>query len=116
MSNLSQETCKPYQDNSVKLEKTAITEYLAALPLWSLKVTDGIAHIERDFQFKNFSEALDFTYSIGNLSDACNHHPTIITQWGKVTLCWWTHKVQGLHKNDFIMAAKSDETYNRLDP
>jgi 4a-hydroxytetrahydrobiopterin dehydratase len=54
---------------------------------------------------------LEFTNKIGSIAEVENHHPLIITEWGKVTLDWWTHKIGGLHKNDFIMAARSDELY-----
>jgi 4a-hydroxytetrahydrobiopterin dehydratase len=65
--------------------------------------------LEKAFKFKNFLHALEFTNKIGTIAEEENHHPLIITEWGRVTLQWWTHKIGGLHKNDFIMAAKTDE-------
>jgi 4a-hydroxytetrahydrobiopterin dehydratase len=56
-------------------------------------------------------EALDFTNRVGELAEQQGHHPAIITEWGKVTVTWWTHKIKGLHRNDFIMAAKTDRLY-----
>jgi 4a-hydroxytetrahydrobiopterin dehydratase len=67
--------------------------------------------LEKVFKFKNFLQALEFTNKVGAIAEEENHHPLIITEWGKVTLQWWTHKIGGLHKNDFIMAAKADEMY-----
>ena len=70
---------------------------------------DGEKRLERVFKFKNFAEALEFTNKVGKAAEKEDHHPLIVTEWGKVTLDWWTHKIGGLHKNDFIMAAKANE-------
>ncbi len=64
--------------------------------------------ITRVFKFKNFLEALDFTNKVGEIAESEGHHPEITTEWGKVTVQWWTHKIKGLHENDFGMAAKTD--------
>jgi len=78
---------------------------------WQIKEVDGVKRLERVFKFKNFAQALDFTSKIGAVAEEEDHHPLIITEWGRVTVQWWTHVVKGLHKNDFIMAAKTDELY-----
>ena len=62
-------------------------------------------------KFKNFVQALAFTHRVGELAEEQDHHPALLTEWGKVTVTWWTHAVKGLHRNDFIMAAKTDELY-----
>ncbi|NOR79778.1 MAG: 4a-hydroxytetrahydrobiopterin dehydratase, partial [Methyloprofundus sp.] len=59
--------------------------------------------------FNNFVDAMAFTQKVSVLAEDENHHPTILTEWGKVTVCWWSHKIKGLHVNDFIMAAKTDQ-------
>jgi 4a-hydroxytetrahydrobiopterin dehydratase len=59
--------------------------------------------------FPNFTEALAFTNRVGALAEADGHHPALLTEWGRVTVTWQTHKIRGLHLNDFIMAAKTDE-------
>jgi 4a-hydroxytetrahydrobiopterin dehydratase len=63
------------------------------------------------FRFATFADALQFTNVVGKLAEAEGHHPTLLTEWGKVTVTWWTHKIRGLHRNDFIMAAKTDALY-----
>ncbi len=78
------------------------------IPDWSITERDGIKRLERSFKFKNFVEALSFTNSVGAIAEEEGHHPSILTEWGKVTVTWWTHKIRGLHKNDFVMAAKTD--------
>lgn len=82
---------------------------LTQLPGWSVVEQGGIERIEKSFQFKDFREALAFTNEIGALAEEQDHHPLIVTEWGRVTVQWWTHVVEGLHLNDFIMAAKTDQ-------
>jgi len=62
-----------------------------------------------DIPRKEFCAALDFTNTVGGLAEEEGHHPAILTEYGKVTVVWWTHKIKGLHRNDFIMAAKTDQ-------
>ena len=69
---------------------------------------DGVKQLQRVFRFRNFQAALAFTNRVGALAEAQGHHPLLITEWGRVTVCWWTHKIGGLHLNDFIMAARTD--------
>jgi 4a-hydroxytetrahydrobiopterin dehydratase len=72
---------------------------------------DGVKRLERTFGFRNFAEALAFTDKVGERAEVEGHHPALLTEWGRVTVTWWTHKIGGLHQNDFIMAAKTDELY-----
>lgn len=78
---------------------------------WSVVEKDGIKRLEKSFKFKDFAEALAFTNEVGKLAEKQGHHPDILTEWGNVTVSWWTHKINGLSKNDFIMAAKTDAVY-----
>ena len=78
------------------------------IPEWQVKEVNGEKRIERVFKFKNFSQALEFTNKVGAIAEQEDHHPLIITEYGRVTVDWWTHMIRGLHKNDFIMAAKTD--------
>lgn len=76
---------------------------------WETVKQDGVERLQRVFRFDNFVEALHFTNRIGELAEAYQHHPLIITEWGRVTVQWWTHTAGGLDQNDFILAAKTDE-------
>jgi 4a-hydroxytetrahydrobiopterin dehydratase len=78
------------------------------IPDWEMVEQDGIKVLKRTFKFKNFKEALDFTGKVGEIAEQENHHPSILTEWGKATVTWVTHKIKGLHENDFAMAAKTD--------
>jgi len=79
------------------------------IPQWAVVEREGMARLERVFRFANFVEALDFTNRVGALAESADHHPAITTEWGRVTVGWWTHAIGGLHRNDFIMAAKTDQ-------
>jgi 4a-hydroxytetrahydrobiopterin dehydratase len=78
------------------------------VPDWNLIEPESILQLERKFRFSNFAEALSFTNRVGALAEAEGHHPAILTEWGQVTVRLWTHAIKGLHRNDFIMAAKID--------
>ena len=82
------------------------------VPDWAIVERDNIKRLEKIFKFKDFAEALSFTNKIGRIAEEEGHHPAILTEWGRVTVTWWTHKIRGLHRNDFIMAAKTDSLTN----
>jgi 4a-hydroxytetrahydrobiopterin dehydratase len=111
MSNLASGKCVACRAGEPTLTDHEIAELQPQLPDWQVKEVEGMKRLERVFKFKNFAQALEFTNKIGKIAEEENHHPLIITEWGKVTLDWWTHKIGGLHRNDFIMAARSDELY-----
>jgi 4a-hydroxytetrahydrobiopterin dehydratase len=93
------------------LSRAEIAEFNTQVPEWRILEQEGIQHLQRVFTFKDFAQALAFTNKVGQLAEANDHHPAILTEWGRVTVTWWTHKVKGLHRNDFIMAAKTDQLY-----
>jgi 4a-hydroxytetrahydrobiopterin dehydratase len=111
MINLASGKCVACRAGEPTLTDDEIAQLQPQIPDWQVREVDGMKRLERVFKFKNFAQALEFTNKIGAVAEEENHHPLIITEWGKVTLDWWTHKIGGLHKNDFIMAAKSDELY-----
>jgi len=112
MSNLASGKCVACRAGEPTLTDAEIAELQPQLPDWQVKEVEGMKRLERVFKFKNFAQALEFTNKIGRIAEEENHHPLIVTEWGKVTLDWWTHKIGGLHKNDFIMAAKSDSLFH----
>jgi 4a-hydroxytetrahydrobiopterin dehydratase len=76
---------------------------------WEVVRKGGSPRLRKRFSFKAFGPALEFTVEVGRIAEEAGHHPRIVTQWGSVTVDWWTHKINGLHRNDFIMAAQTDE-------
>ena len=111
MTELTQEKCVACRADAPKVTDAEIAELRPRIPEWELAERDGIPRLERMFRFKNFAEALAFTVRVGELAEGEGHHPAILTEWGRVTVSWWTHKIRGLHRNDFIMAAKTDQLY-----
>lgn len=111
MSALTQEKCVACRRDAPQVTEAEIAELKPQIPDWQLIERDGIKRLERVFSFANFADALAFTNKVGALAEEEGHHPAILTEWGKVTVTWWTHKIKGLHRNDFIMAAKTDELF-----
>ncbi|HEY3998090.1 MAG TPA: 4a-hydroxytetrahydrobiopterin dehydratase [Candidatus Xenobia bacterium] len=83
--------------------------WLGELAGWRIAKRDGVDQLEKAYRFKNFVEALAFTNRVGQAAEAADHHPSLLTEWGQVTVTWWSHKIKGLHQNDFVMAARTDE-------
>jgi 4a-hydroxytetrahydrobiopterin dehydratase len=81
------------------------------IPKWEVVEVDGIRRLRRSYTFPDFSRALEFTVRVGALAESEGHHPSLLTEWGRTTVSWWTHKIDGLHRNDLIMAAKTDELF-----
>ncbi len=113
MSELSQLKCVSLRGGEPALSSGEIYHLQPQIPEWQVKEVNGMQRLERVFKFKDFAQALAFTNKIGAIAEQEDHHPLIVLEWGKVTVNWWTHKIGGLHKNDFIMAAKTDELYSK---
>lgn len=109
MSNLSERQCVACRGGDPSLTETEIAELLPQIPDWQTVTQENIPRLQRVFKFKNYAQAVDFTNKIAVIAEEANHHPLMVVEWGKVTVQWWTHVVKGLHMNDFIMAAKTDE-------
>lgn len=109
METLARERCVACDRNAPRLSDDELKAILPQVPDWSLIEVDGIPHLRRSFKVADFAAALDLTNQIGALAEAEGHHPAILTEWGRVTVSWWTHKIRGLHRNDVVMAAKTDQ-------
>jgi 4a-hydroxytetrahydrobiopterin dehydratase len=101
--------CEACHKGAPKVTDEEIARLHPQVPDWTITERDHIKRLERVFTFDTFVEALDFTNRVGAIAEEEGHHPALLTEWGKVTVSWWTHKIEGLHQNDFIMAAKTDE-------
>jgi 4a-hydroxytetrahydrobiopterin dehydratase len=108
MSTLSTERCGACRRDSPRVTEAEIAELGREVSDWQLQERDGIARLQRVFHFPTFADALAFANRVGALAEAEGHHPALLTEWGRVTVTWWTHKIRGLHRNDFIMAARTD--------
>lgn len=108
MMELSQLKCVACRGGDPSLTEAEIVELLPQVSEWTLVERDDIPRLQRIFKFKNYAQSLEFTNKVAAIAEKEDHHPLIVLEWGRVTVQWWTHVVKGLHKNDFIMAAKTD--------
>ena len=109
MFDLSKQSCEACSADAPRVSDEDLKLMMPSIPDWGVVVVDGVMQLSREFKFKNFEQAMAFTNRVGEIAETENHHPAILTEWGKVTVTWWTHKIRGLHKNDLIMAARTDE-------
>jgi len=109
MVSLVDKTCEACRAGAPLATRQEIAEYMSQLAGWQILDVAGVNHLQKVYSFKNFAQAIKFTNQVGAIAEEENHHPAILTEWGKVTVTWWTHKIAGLHANDFIMAAKTDD-------
>ena len=112
MSDLSQKTCEACRPDASKATYDEISSFLSSYPDWTLMTVEGVQQLQRIYTFDSFQAALVFTNAVGAIAEDEGHHPAILTEWGKVTVTWWSHKIKGLHVNDFIMCAKCDSAHN----
>jgi 4a-hydroxytetrahydrobiopterin dehydratase len=103
--------CVACRRNEPTATDAEIAGYRLQIPDWDIIELDGVKRLRRTFTFADFVDALAFTDRVGALAEAEGHHPTLLTEWGRTTVTWWTHTIKGLHRNDLIMAAKTDERF-----
>lgn len=108
MTELAQLKCIACRGGDPMLTDVENAELNPQVPEWQIVEVDGINRLQRIFKFKDYIEAIAFTNKIAMIAEKEDHHPMLIVEWGSVSVQWWTHVVKGLHKNDFIMAAKTD--------
>ena len=108
MIELRQAHCLPCHGKPSPITVSEQQELLRQLPAWQIIEIEGVTRLQRVFHFGNFAQALAFTNRLGELAEAADHHPALLTEWGKLTVSWWTHSCAGLQLNDFILAARCD--------
>ena len=108
MPSLAEFKCVACRGGEPTLTAEQVAELQPQVPDWQVKEVDGVPRLERTFKFRNFIDAVAFTNKVALIAEKQDHHPMIATEYGSVTVAWWTHKIKGLHQNDFIMAAKTD--------
>ena len=113
MTTIANQQCVACEPDEPRLSDEQIDALHAEVPDWKVVSRDGIKRLERSYRFKNFRDALAYGDAVGEAAEREQHHPSIQIEYGRVTLSWWTHAVRGLHRNDFIMAARSDALYEK---
>ena len=111
MSTLAASRCVACRRDAPRVTPEEVAELHPQVPDWELVELDGIQRLRRVFAFDDFAQALAFASAVGAAAEEEGHHPALLTDWGRTTVTWWTHKIRGLHRNDFVMAAKTDRLY-----
>jgi len=113
-TSLAEKKCTPCEKGATPLDQQALRELGKDVAEWNIIDVDTEPKLRRTFSFKNFADALTFVNKIGALAEEQDHHPDIQFGWGEATIVWWSHKIKGLHENDFILASRSDQLYNQM--
>ena len=111
MNELINKKCEACRIDAPKVTDEEIPSLMSQIPLWDIIEENNIKKLTCLFKFSDYEQSLVFTNKVATLADEEDHHPQIILEWGKVKVIWWSHKIQGLHQNDFICAAKTDRLY-----
>ena len=108
MIDLASSTCEACRIDAPKVSDDEASLLIKEIEGWDV-IDEGIKKLKKEFSFSNYSDSVDFSNKVADMADKEDHHPQIILEWGKVTVIWWSHKIKGLHKNDFICAAKTNK-------
>ena len=108
MSDLVKQKCVACRADAPRVTDDELPDLLKQIPDWQPLTDDSVLKLNKVFNFDNYLDAISFTNKIAQLAEEEDHHPAILLEWGRVEVTWWTHKIGGLHKNDFIAAAKTD--------
>ena len=114
MHLLAQQNISATPKTAIKLTSLEQAELSVQVPNWEVIVAEGIETLGRVFKVRNFVTAMEFANQISIIAEQGDHHPALLIEWGRVTVTWWSHSIGGLHLNDFVMAAKTDEIYSAL--
>lgn len=107
--SLASEKCEVCRPDSPSVDSDEREQLLAQLPGWAVIEDSGMPQLVKKYEFENFLQAVEFHNKIAELAEEENHHPELVTEWGGLTIKWWTHSIGGLHRNDFIMAARCNQ-------
>ena len=108
MTKLLSQHCEACHRDAPHATEAEIADYLPQIPEWEIIEEGFMKRLQRVYRFENFADALAFTVRVGELAESERHHPSLLTEWGRVRVTWFTKKIKGLHRNDFVMAAKTD--------
>lgn len=114
MIQLSKMKCEACKADANLLTASKINALLPQVEGWGVVEDLGIKKLKCEFSFKSYTECLSFANLVAEKADLFDHHPQIILEYSLVTVVWWSHKIRGLHKNDFIMASKTSELFSSI--
>ena len=108
------EKCVACRSDSPRLAEGEIVDLMPQVVEWEVVEEEGVPHLVRSFKVRNFVRAQEFAVKVGEAAEGEGHHPRLTVEWGRITVAWWTHKIKGLHRNDFIMATKTDDIFREM--
>ena len=108
MEELLKQKCVACRADAPRVTDDELPDLIRQIPDWQTITKDSILMLNRVFKFDNYVQSLEFTKKVAALAEEEDHHPAILLEWGRVEVTWWSHKIKGLHMNDFIAAAKTD--------
>jgi 4a-hydroxytetrahydrobiopterin dehydratase len=108
MEELLKQKCVACRADAPRVTDDELPDLIKQIPDWQPITKDSILMLNRVFKFDDYAQSLEFTKKVAALAEEEDHHPAILLEWGRVEINWWSHKINGLHKNDFIAAAKTD--------
>ncbi|MFC1584333.1 4a-hydroxytetrahydrobiopterin dehydratase [Fibrobacterota bacterium] len=111
MESIAETSCEACRAGAPRVTEEEELSLHSQVLDWEIVEIGGIKRLVRTFRFPDFIQSLTFTGKVGVIAEEEGHHPSIVTEYGKVEVSWWSHKIRGLHRNDFIMAAKTDKLY-----
>jgi len=111
MKSLSKSNCEACSADAKKLSADEIDTLLREIKGWELITDDNIQKLTRSFDTGNYARSMAFTNAVAALAEESDHHPLMIVEYGRVTVVWWSHKIKGLHLNDFIMASRTSDAF-----
>ena len=110
MAELQSQSCEACKIDAPRLTDTEITNLISEINDWDL-IQEPVKQIKKIFSFPDYQSGVNFLNAVATMADQEDHHPELVLEWGNVTVIWWSHKIKGLHKNDFICASKTDNLY-----
>ena len=110
MTDLTKQKCEACTIDAPLVDKKRFTELLKDLDGWEVIYGD-INLLSKTFLFNSYQDSIKFSMEVAELAEEEDHHPAILLEWGKVKIQWWSHKIKGLHMNDFICAAKTNKVF-----
>ncbi len=111
MAALVEQRCVPCIEKPAQATLEELRILRAQVPNWQIVYKADVPYLERLYEFPDFRQALAFAEHISRIAEREHHYPAVTVEWGKVTVTWWTQAIPGLHRNDFVMAAKTDHAY-----
>lgn len=111
MRDLVGERCVACRGDSPRVTDAEVGLLHPHVPDWELIDRGGVDRLRRRFRFRDYRRGVEFAVAVADLAEEEGHHPRLTVEWGRVTVEWWTHAIRGLHRNDFIMAAKTDRAF-----